>query len=131
MAERKITKEQFERLTALKDEMKAYLSQGKFDRHKHFGVWLKDYKDVIGLSMKDLGDDISMNQTAFSLLVNGVRKPNNKIFLRLAYHCNEYIPFMIWYQLYSIETLHELQNNKELRDEAAKVVKPLGLNIYF
>jgi len=107
-----------------------YLETETFNKNYYFGFFLKEY--IIRLEKKNnqFAEEINVNPTELSQIINKHRKPTEKLIFRLEIHSNRNFPALMWFKLLEKERAYELKHNKEIIDSEKKHVKP-GLAFSF
>jgi len=107
-----------------------YLETETFNKNYYFGFFLKEY--IIRLEKKNnqFAEEINVNPTELSQIINKHRKPTEKLIFRLEIHSNMNFPALMWFKLLEKERAYELKHNKEIIDSEKKHVKP-GLAFSF
>jgi|SRR6267142_557442 len=107
-----------------------YLKTETFNKNYYFGFFLKEY--IIRLEKKNnqFAEEINVNPTELSQIINKHRKPTEKLIFRLEIHSNRNFPALMWFKLLEKERAYELKHNKEIIDSEKKHVKP-GLAFSF
>ena len=103
------------RLFHIKFRIEDYLAQNTFNPELTFGSFLKKYVELLEKKRKDFADEISIDETMLSQLINNHRKPPDYIAIRLEIHSNNTIPADYWIRLVEKQRLHEITTDKELR----------------
>ena len=99
-----------------------YLATEKYDPAKSFGCFLKEYVDKIGTKRKDFAEQIGIDESLLSQLINGHRLPPDYITIRLEIHSGNRIPAGHWYKLITMEKEHYIKTDKEIRKKQRKFV---------
>jgi plasmid maintenance system antidote protein VapI len=92
-----------------------YLKEENFNPEITFGSFLKIYVESMEKKRKEFAEEISIDETLLSQLINGHRLPPDYVAIRLELHSNNNIPATHWLKLVEKQRLHEIKNNKELR----------------
>jgi plasmid maintenance system antidote protein VapI len=95
--------------------IESYLKQETFDPEITFGSFLKMYVELMEKKRKEFAEEISIDETLLSQLINGHRLPPDYVAIRLELHSNKIIPATHWIRLVEKQRLHEIANDKELR----------------
>ncbi|MBO9562978.1 MAG: hypothetical protein J7621_09405 [Niastella sp.] len=109
-------------LFGLKFRMEQYLQGKIFDPAKTFGSFLSEYIEVFEAKRKDFAEQISIDETLLSQLINEHRMPPEYVLIRLEIHSNNIIPANYWYKLVEKQKEHELIHDKSLRKREIKYV---------
>lgn len=99
-----------------------YLESKVFDPELTFGSFLKLYVELLGRKRKEFAEEISIDETLLSQLINGHRLPPDYIAIRLELHSDNTIPAILWLKLVEKQRLHEIANDKELRKKEKRFV---------
>ncbi len=102
--------------------IESYLKQETFDPEITFGSFLKMYVELMGKKRKEFAEEISIDETLLSQLINGHRLPPDYIAIRLELHSDNIIPAAYWIRLVDKQRLHEITTDKELRKKEMKYV---------
>lgn len=111
------------KLMQLKFQIEDYLKSDSFNPKFTFSYFLKEYVDVLKKKRKVFAQEISIDETELSQLINKHRQPNDSIIIRLELHSNNSIPAASWYKLLEMEKVHSINNNVALRKKETKNVK--------
>lgn len=87
-----------------------------------FGYFLKYYVELLEKKRKDFADEISIDETLLSQLINNHRLPPDYITIRLEIHSGNIIPATYWIRLIEKQRLHEISTNEDLRKKERKFV---------
>jgi plasmid maintenance system antidote protein VapI len=99
----------------LRFTMEEYLGSKNFNPDFSFGNCLKKYVDLFDKKRKAFAEDISIDETLLSQLINMHRLPPDYIAIRLELHSDNIIPATLWIRLVEKQRLHEISTDKELR----------------
>ena len=102
--------------------MEDYLQSKEYDPKMSFGFYLKKYVDSLNIKRKDFAEQVSIDESLLSQLINGHRLPPDYLAIRLEIHSNNIIPADYWYKLVEREKEHYIRTNKELRRKEKKYV---------
>ena len=103
------------RLYGLRFQLEDYLESKEYNDEFTFGNFLKKYVEVLNKKRKTFAEEISIDETLLSQLINMHRLPPDYIAIRLEIHSNNFIPATWWIKLVEKQRLHEITNDKELR----------------
>lgn len=130
---RKIRKEISERQTEidklisqllqLRYQLEDYLESMSFNKEYNFGYFLKEYIERQEKKKKEFADEINVDPTELSQVINKHRKPTEKLIYRLDIHSNKNFPALLWFRLLEKERAYELSHNRSLIDKEEKYVK--------
>ena len=99
------------------------LENKTYDPAMTFGHFLKQYVDELEIKQKEFADQIGIDETLLSQLINGHRMPPDYLVIRLEIHSNNDIPADCWYKLVEREKGHFIRTDKEIRKIQAKYVR--------
>lgn len=111
------------KLMQLKFQIEDYLKIDIFNPKFTFSYFLKEYVDVLNKKRKTFAQEISIDETELSQLINKHRQPNDSIIIRLELHSNNSIPAVSWFKLLEMEKAHSINTNTALRKKETKNVK--------
>lgn len=100
----------------------SYLATKKYDPAMSFGYFLKEYIDNLEIKRKDFAEDIGIDESLLSQLINGHRLPPDYLFIRLEIQSKR-ISAWHWYKLVAMEKEHYIKTDKEIREKQRKYVK--------
>jgi plasmid maintenance system antidote protein VapI len=111
------------RLYHLRFRIEDYLDVQKvYNPEFTFGFFLKRYVELLEKKRKDFADEISIDETLLSQLINNHRLPPDYITIRLEIHSDNIIPATYWIRLIEKQRLHEISTNEDLRNKERKFV---------
>lgn len=111
------------RLYHLRFRIEDYLDgKDPFNPEFTFGFFLKRYVELLEKKRKDFAEEISIDETLLSQLINNHRLPPDYITIRLEIHSDNTIPATYWIRLVEKQRLHEISTNEELREKERKFV---------
>jgi plasmid maintenance system antidote protein VapI len=99
----------------LKFNIEDYLESKEFNPELTFGSFLKKYVELFEKKRKDFAEEISIDETMLSQLINNHRLPPDYIAIRLEIHSNNIIPAAYWIRVVEKQRIHEITTDKELR----------------
>lgn len=111
------------RLLQLKFLMEDYLQADAFNRNLHFGYFLKEYIRRLEKKNKVFAEEIDIDTTELSQVINKHRKPTEKLIFRLEIHSNRNFPAALWFRLVEKERMHELLHDRRIIAKEEKHVK--------
>jgi transcriptional regulator with XRE-family HTH domain len=111
------------RLLQLKYQMEDYLINDDYKSEQSFGFYLREYLTSLNMKFKDFAEDISIDKTELSQILNDHRRPSEKIIIRLEIHSAKAIPAIMWFKLLEKEKEHEFLTNTVIRKQEGKYVK--------
>ena len=109
-------------LLQLKFQLEDYISSKEYDPAINFGQFLKRYIDILQLKRKTFAEDISIDETMLSQLINMHRTPPDYISIRLEIHSNNIIPADRWFKVIGLQKEHQIKTDKSLRKKERKYV---------
>ncbi|HEU4554067.1 MAG TPA: hypothetical protein VFS25_14585 [Chitinophaga sp.] len=116
-------------LLQLKFQVQDYIESKKYDIEKHFGYFLKQYIEILELKRKAFAEDISIDETMLSQLINMHRTPPDYISIRLELHSNNIIPADYWFKLIEKQKEHKIKTDQTLRDKEKKFVHKTAIGL--
>ena len=102
--------------------IESYLEDKKYDPEMTFGYFLREYVDLLEIKRKEFAEQLSIDETLLSQLINGHRIPPDYMTIRLELHSNNRIPADFWYRLVEREKEHFIRTDKDIRKKQAKYV---------
>jgi len=117
------------KLFQLKFQLEDYLDSKTYDPEKHFGHFLKRYIDILGIKRKAFAEDISIDDTMLSQLINMHRTPPDYVSIRLELHSNNIIPAEYWYGLVEMQREFQIKTDKAMRKRERKFVHKLAITL--
>jgi plasmid maintenance system antidote protein VapI len=99
-----------------------YLKNKEYDPKMSFGYFLKEYVDLLNVKRKEFAEQISIDETLLSQLINRHLMPPDYLAIRLELHSNNKIPAEYWYKLVEREKEHYVKTDKGLRRKERKFV---------
>ena len=110
-------------LLGLKYEMEDYAKNMYHDLEKSFGMFVKKYAKIIHRKNYELADDLGLDDTRFSQIVNGKIIPSEKIVYRLEYHSDNIIPGIVWLEILHKDIEYKAEQDIKTRTSEYKTVK--------
>jgi plasmid maintenance system antidote protein VapI len=98
------------------------LENKEYDPAMTFGHFLEQYVDELEIKRKEFAEQIGIDETLLSQLINGHRMPPDYLVIRLEIHSDNKIPADFWYRLVGREKEHFIRTDKEIRKIQAKYV---------
>jgi hypothetical protein len=95
--------------------MENYLESKEYISELTFGHFLKKYVELLDKKRKTFAEEISIDETLLSQLINMHRLPPDYVAIRLEIHSNNIIPAANWIRLVEKQRLYEIETDKELR----------------
>ena len=102
-------------LLQLKFKLEDYLNQEVFNETQSFGFYLRSYLHILGKKNNIFANEIDINVTELSQILNKHRNPSEKVLIRIELHSNGIFPAILWHRLIEKEKEHELLTNLSLR----------------
>lgn len=107
----------------LRFQIEDHIKKQVADKSFTFGFFLKEYISRLQLKNKEFAEQIGIEPTEVSQLLNAHRKPNDRILIRLEIHSNKNIDALLWYKIVEKEKEFELVHNTDLRKQEQAHVK--------
>jgi len=108
------------RLFALKYDIKECIER---ETDTTFADILQKYLDITNKKQKDLADDLSINPSTLSRILNGKESIGKSLAYRLEKHSGKMIPAIYWWKLAQKEIEQDILTNVVDREREAKKVK--------
>jgi hypothetical protein len=102
-------------LLQLKFKLEDYLNQEVFNETQSFGFYLRSYLHILDKKNNTFANEIDINVTELSQILNKHRNPSEKVLIRIELHSNGILPAILWHRLIEKEKEHELLTNFSLR----------------
>jgi DNA-binding XRE family transcriptional regulator len=99
----------------LKFIMEDYIHDNHYEKLMRFSFFLKDYMLKLELKQKEFAEQIGLKPVELSHYLNGRRKPNHELMIRLEFHSNNNIPAIYWYKILEKENEFDLIYDNEIR----------------
>jgi len=96
-------------------QLEDYLESKEYNPDLTFGHFLKRYVELLDKKRKTFAEEISIDETLLSQLINMHRLPPDYVAIRLEIHSNNMIPAAYWIRLVEKQRLHEIETDKEMR----------------
>jgi hypothetical protein len=87
------------RLMGLKFRMEDYFRAEKPNKEHSFGYFLKLYIELLDMKRRGFAEEIGIDETLLSQLINQRRTPPDYIPIRLELHSNNSIPAEYWFRV--------------------------------
>jgi plasmid maintenance system antidote protein VapI len=110
-------------LLQLKFLMEDYIKQVDYKNDYNFSYFLKEYIIRLEKKNKDFAEEIDIDPTELSQIINKHRAPNEKLIIRLEIHSNRNFPAIMWFKLIEKEKVFQLEHDTKLRISENKHVK--------
>jgi hypothetical protein len=109
-------------LRHIKYRIEDYLESKEYDPKLTFGYFLKEYVILLDIKRKTFAEEISIDETLLSQLINMHRLPPDYLAIRLEIHSNNFIPASYWYKLVEREKEYHIRTDKAMRRRERKFV---------
>ncbi|MCH5720003.1 hypothetical protein [Niabella hibiscisoli] len=106
----------------LRFRLEEYLNSEAFNPEFKFSYFLKQYVQLLNKKRKVFAQEINIDETELSQLINDHRSPGENILIRLELHSNNAIPAIAWYKLIEKEKEHYINTNQFIRRREEKHV---------
>lgn len=100
-----------------------YLQATSINEDLYFGYFLKEYITRLEKKNKQFANEIDVDPTELSQIINKHRKPTDKIIYRLELHSNRNFPAVMWFKILEKEREYELIHNTSIVEKENKYVK--------
>ena len=110
-------------LLQLKFLIEDYIASASSGEGYHFGHFLKEYIERLEKKNKEFAEEIGVNPTELSQVINRHRKPTEKLIYRLDIHSNKNFPATLWFRILEKERVYELTHHPEIIKKEEKHVK--------
>jgi hypothetical protein len=110
------------KILQFKLRLNEYLKKDEFDPRMRFSSCLVEYVLILNKKQRVFADEIDINETELSQIINKHRPPAEYLFIRLEIHSNNNIPAGWWYRLLEKENEHAISTNTKMRKEQKKHV---------
>lgn len=111
------------KILQFKLKLRDYLSKDDFDPAMRFSSCLVQYVDILDIKRRAFAEEIDIDETELSQVINNHRLPPEYLFIRLEIHSNNNIPANWWYKLIDREKEHHLSTDRGLRSQQKKHVR--------
>lgn len=110
-------------LLQLKFQIEDYIQSETFSKSETFGFFLKEYITRLDKKNKQFAEEIDIDPTELSQIINHHRQPSEKFIIRLEIHSNKNFPALLWFKLIEKEKAYDLMHDRNLRIQESKHVK--------
>lgn len=114
---------QYASLMQLRFLIEDYIKSDQYDEKWSFANVLRSYIKLKYKSNKAFAQDLCLDETELSSILNKRRSPSDKTIIRLELHSNHVIPATSWYRLLQLEKAQVFFNNKKVKQAEEKNVK--------
>ena len=115
------------RLQQLKFMMEDHLEMVFTNPKHHFGFFLGQYIDRLGIKHKTFAETIHLMPTELSQILNYHRRPKDKLAFRLDIHSGGSFPALLWFRIIQKDRYNELfMDDSWLQREKVYVKSTLG-----
>lgn len=111
------------RIIQFKLKLQEYLRKDEFDPKMTFSSCLVEYVHILNKKRRIFAEEISIQETELSQVINQHRTPPKSLIIRLGIHSNNNIPAYWWYRLVERENEHIICTDVKMRREQAKHVR--------
>jgi len=111
------------KILQFKLKLKEYFKKDQFDPTMRFSSCLIEYVLILNKKQRVFADEIDINETELSQVINQHRPPAEYLFIRLEIHSNNNIPANWWYRLVEKENEHLICTDVKMRKEQKKHVR--------
>lgn len=113
----------YSNLLQLRFIMEDYIKSESYDEKLSFAYFLRHYIKLKYKVNKDFANDIHLDETELSSILNKRRPPSDKTIIRLELHSNNIISAISWFKVLEKEKEHQFYTDKNIRKEEEKNVK--------
>jgi plasmid maintenance system antidote protein VapI len=110
-------------LLQLKFQIEDYIGSKDFSKTQTFSFFLKEYILRLDKKNKEFAEEIDIDPTELSQIINHHRYPSQKLIIRLEIHSNKNFPALMWFKLIEKEKAYEIAHDKNIRAQESKHVK--------
>lgn len=110
-------------LLSLKYQMQDSAKALNYNPDKNLGAYIKMYSKAIQRKNYELANDLGMDETRFSQIINGHIVPSQKLVHRLEYHSDNLIPAKVWLDILHKDIQFYVQQDMETREKEYKTVR--------
>ncbi|MGF6846061.1 gamma-glutamylcyclotransferase (GGCT)/AIG2-like uncharacterized protein YtfP [Chitinophaga sp. W3I9] len=110
-------------LLSLRFQLEDYINGNTFNPDLSFGYFLGEYVGLLEKKRKVFAEEISIDETLLSQLINLKRDPPDYVTVRLELHSNRAIPADYWYRLVEKKKEHFIKTDKSIRKKEKQFVQ--------
>lgn len=110
-------------LLSLRFQLEDYINGNTFNPDLSFGYFLSEYVGLLEKKRKVFAEEISIDETLLSQLINLKRDPPDYVTVRLELHSNRAIPADYWYRLVEKKKEHFIKTDKSIRKKEKQFVQ--------
>ncbi|SEW25443.1 hypothetical protein [Chitinophaga arvensicola] len=110
-------------LLSLRFQLEDYINGNTFNPDLSFGYFLSEYVSLLEKKRKVFAEEISIDETLLSQLINLKRDPPDYVTVRLELHSNRAIPADYWYRLVEKRREHFIRTDKSIRKKEKQFVQ--------
>lgn len=110
------------KLLGIKYQIKSYIESQNFNPNMTFGVYLRQYSEIVKRTPKELANDININLAQLNRILTGKEQITKKLAYRLEQHSGTIIPAIYWWKLMQKEVEQEILMEKTAREIEKKQV---------
>lgn len=111
------------KLLQLKCLMEDHLQDAYYVPEHHFGYFLREYIDRLGISRKGFAESIGLLPTELSQIINRHRRPKDKLAFRLELHSNGSFPALLWFDIIQLDRKYDLFKDSYMLNKERAAVK--------
>jgi hypothetical protein len=110
-------------LLSLRFQLEDYINGNTFNPDLSFGYFLGEYVGLLEKKRKVFAEEISIDATLLSQLINLKRDPPDYVTVRLELHSNRAIPADYWYRLVEKKKEYFIKTDKSIRKKEKQFVQ--------
>ncbi|MBO9729443.1 MAG: hypothetical protein J7623_12475 [Chitinophaga sp.] len=110
-------------LLSLRFQLEDYINGNTYNPKLSFGYFLGEYVTLLEKKRKVFAEEISIDETLLSQLINLKRDPPDYVSVRLELHSNRAIPADYWYRLVEKKREHFIKTDKSIRKNEKQFVQ--------
>ncbi|HEY9259539.1 hypothetical protein [Chitinophaga sp.] len=110
-------------LLSLRFQLEDYINGDTYNPKLSFGYFLSEYVSLLEKKRKVFADEISIDETLLSQLINLKRDPPDYVSVRLELHSNRAIPADYWYRLVEKKRAHFIKTDRSIRKSEKQFVQ--------
>lgn len=98
-------------LLSLKYQMEEWAKNPAYDIDKSFGSFVRRYAKTIHRKNYELANDLGLDETRFSQIINNHILPNEKLVYRFELHSDNLIPASVWLDIIQKDIENEIKSD--------------------
>jgi hypothetical protein len=110
-------------LLSLRFQLEDYINGSTYNPKLSFGYFLGEYVSLLEKKRKVFAEEISIDETLLSQLINLKRDPPDYVSVRLELHSNRAIPADYWYRLVEKKRAYFIKTDKSIRKSEQQFVQ--------